>query len=113
MEFAESKQKKVRQLVYYGNCDQTLAPRKNLGEGLGIVYIPKPSTRPNTYTILGTLPKHVYKSTKQAYKSTVFRKKIFFLTKVYLYFKMCRIKFKQTFRMNVGLSDFSKNSYLC
>jgi hypothetical protein len=27
--------------------------------GLCIRYIPKPSPRPNTYTILGTLPKHV------------------------------------------------------
>ncbi len=36
----------------------------------------------------------------------------FFLTYVDLYTKMCRIKFKETFRTNVGVSDLSKKSYL-
>ncbi len=56
---------------------QTLAPRKNLGVSLGIRYTPKPTPRPNTYIIFGTKPKHVFKSTEQVYKSTVFRKKFF------------------------------------
>jgi len=44
--------------------------------------------------------------------STKNLEKFFFLTYVDLYTKMCKIKFYETFRMNVGLPDLLKKSYL-
>ena len=55
-------------LIYLKNVKLSLSIRdKHSKKGLGIGYIPKPTPRPIIYAILGTLPKHVYKSTKQVY----------------------------------------------
>ena len=49
---------------------------------------------------------------KKNFSNFFFTKEKNFLIYVDLFTKMCRIKFLETFRMNVGLPDLPKKSYL-
>ena len=57
--------------------------------------------RPNRYTKRTFLEKNFQQENS---------KKIFFLTYVDLYIKICRIKFREFFRMIVSLPDLSKKN---